>query len=145
MAASGGPAMSETWLPMQQSRQLVLEGGYQKKAHKLGTKDVDSPHGQQTFVKIGKTSDWLVKAAAGKRARPGCLGRTSLVDKLKRDLIAAVAGTDKAGPSSSGHATGPDNADPMRASVALDETGAQPKHTTLYHSLVRVCDGTDPV
>ena len=82
MKASFGPAMSETWLPDQLSRQLVLEGGYQKKAHKLDTKDVDEPHGQQTFVEIDKSADWLVKAAAGKSARPGCLGRTSLVEKL---------------------------------------------------------------
>ena len=115
MAASCGPAMSETWLPVQLSRQLVLEGGYQKKAHKLDTKDVDQPHGLQTFVKIEKGADWLVKATAGKRARPGCLGRTSLVERLKRDLIAAVAGTENGGPSSSGHAAGPDEADPMRA------------------------------
>ena len=107
MAASCGPAMSETWLPIQRSRQLVLEGGYQAKTHRLDTKDVDSPHGQQAFVHIDKSSDWLVKAAAGKSARPGCLGRTSLVEKLNRDLIAAVAGTDTGGPSSSGHAAGP--------------------------------------
>ena len=75
--------MSETWLPVQLSRQLVLEGGYQKKAQRLDTNDVDSPHGQQTLMKIDKTSDWLVKAAAGKSARPGCLGRTFLLEILK--------------------------------------------------------------
>ena len=82
MAASCGPAMSETWLPVQLSRQLVLEGGYQKKAHKLETKDVDDPNGLQTFVQIVKTDEWLVKAAAGKSARPGCLQSTPLVERL---------------------------------------------------------------
>ena len=129
MAASCGPATSETWLPIQLSRQLVLEGGYQKKAHRLDTQGVDSPHGQQAFVQIDKTSDWLVKAAAGKSARPGCLGRTSLVENLNHDLIIAVAGTANDGPSSSGHAAGPDEADPMRALAALGETGPPPKQT----------------
>ena len=80
MAASCGPAMSETWLPAQLSRQLVLEGGYQKKAHKLNTKDVDSPRGQQTFVKIDKSSDWLVKAGAGKSPAWVFVWGTSLVE-----------------------------------------------------------------
>ena len=97
MAAAGGPAMSETWLPVQLSRQLVLEGGYQKKAHKLDTKDVDDPCGLQTFVRIEKGADWLLKAAAGKSARPGCLVRTSLVEKLRRDLMAAVADPETMG------------------------------------------------
>ena len=112
MAASCGPAMSETWHPIHLSRQLVLEGGYQNKAHTLDTKDVDSPHDQPAFVHIDKSSDWLVKAAAGKSARPGCLGRTSVAENVQRDLIAVVAGTEKDGPSSYGHAAGPDEADP---------------------------------
>ena len=80
-------------------------------------------------MKIDKSADWLVKAAAGKSARPGCLCRTSLVEKLKRDLIAAVAGTENDGPSSSGHVAGPDEADPMSALAALEETGPSPKQT----------------
>ena len=107
--------MSETWLPVQLSRQLVLEGGYQKKAHKLVTKGVDGPHGLQTFVEIDKGADWLVKAAAGKSARPACSGRTSLVERLRYNLSAAVAVTENDGLASSGHAAGPDDADPINA------------------------------
>ena len=112
--------MSDAWRPIQLSRQLVLEGGYQTKTHRLETKDVTTPHGELTFVKVDKRQDWLVKAAAGKAARPGCLSRTTVVDAVKKALVAAVAARSADEPSPSNANANAQGQDPMDA---LDDLG----------------------
>ena len=124
------PDMSDVWHPIKVSRQLVLEGGYQNKAHRVESKDVATPDGDLTFVKIDKKQDWLVKSAAGKNARPGSLSRTTLVEVLKKELVAAVEAQLKDEPSTSSAAID----DPMAALAALEPGPITPKKRKCYIS-----------
>ena len=60
--------MPATWKPISLTRQLVFEGGYQNKSHRLDTRDVATQNGVDAFVRIDKRQDWLLKASVGKNA-----------------------------------------------------------------------------
>ena len=88
------PKGMPAWKPVTLTRQLVFEGGYQREAFRLDTKDIATDNGVEVFVKLTKNSEWLIKAAAGKGARPGALQRSKVFDDMKAKLVAAVAGPD---------------------------------------------------
>ena len=113
------------WRPISLTKQLVFEGGYQRKCFKLDCKEVATEHGVEVFVKICKKSDWLYKAIAGKDAQPLALSRTKLFGTLKEKLRAAVAG-----PSPDSQGSGPSD-DPM---AALVEIAPAPKKRKYYSS-----------
>ena len=116
--------MPATWKPISLTRQLVFEGGYQNKSHRLETRDVATQNGVDAFVRIDKRQDWLLKSSVGKNARPGALTRTKLFDELKAKLLAAVADS-----ASDSQGSAPDA--PMSALAAI---AAAPKMRKVYAS-----------
>ena len=62
--------MGGKWNPINLSRPLVIEGGYARKTHKLEAKDVATPGGTHSFVKIDKRQGWMYRTAVGMAARP---------------------------------------------------------------------------
>jgi hypothetical protein len=125
--AKAGPPGTPTWKPIALTRQLVFDGGYQRKAYKLDTKEIATDDGVEVFVKIDKRQEWLLKAAAGKGARPGALGRTKIFNALKTKLVAAVAAS---GQASDSQGSAPDG-DPMAALAAI---APAPKKRKAYES-----------
>ena len=45
------------WKPISMTKQLVFEGGYQRKSFRLVTKEVATDDGVESFVKIDKRQD----------------------------------------------------------------------------------------
>ena len=124
--------MASNWAPIKISRQLVLEGGFSNKAWKLEVKEVETFNGVEDFVKIDKRQEWLVKAAAGKSARPGALSRTKLFDEMKR-MLAEAAKCASPAPAVAASAE-----DPMEALATLEPPEVTPKRRKVYVSKRRV-------
>ena len=89
---------------------------------RLETKEVANDDGVESFVKIDKRQEWLLKAVAGKGARLGALARTKIFDSMKTKLLAAVA----AQADSQGSADA--DADPMAALAPLVSTPKKRKY-----------------
>jgi len=121
------------WAPIKVSRKLVIEGGFLAKAYHLDEKEVETPHGVRSFVKVDKRQEWLVKAAAGKGARPGALTMTKLLEAM-REILKEMAGEGNSEPAPE-DAAGPAVAeDPMEALAALQEKVEAPKKRKGYVS-----------
>ena len=120
--------MASTWAPIKISRQLVIEGGFSIKASKLEVKEVDTINGVADFVKVDKRQEWLVKAAAGKGARPGALSRTKLLDEMKEKLV------KEAKFASAAPAVAASAEDPMEALATLEPQEEPPKRRKVYVS-----------
>ena len=120
-------AKPATWKSISLTRQLVFEGGFQNKSYRLDTMDVATQVGVDSFVKINKSMEWLLKASVGKTAHKGSLTRTKLFGTLNAKLISAAA--DSAS-DSQGSATD----DPMSA---LAEITSAPKKRTRYYTSKR--------
>ena len=98
------------------------------KAWKLEVKEVDTINGVEDFVKIDKRQEWLVKAAAGKGARPGALSRTKLFDEMREKLVKEAKGASAA-PAVAASAD-----DPMEALATLEPQEEPPKRRKVYVS-----------
>ena len=98
------------------------------KACKLEVREVDTRHGVADFVKIDKRQEWLVKAAAGKGARPGALSRTKLLDEMKEKLV------KEAKFASAAPAVAASAEDPMEALATLEPQKEPPKRRKVYVS-----------
>ena len=99
--------MVAKWHPIKLSRPLVIAGGYARKTHKLETRDVATPDGTSSFVKVDKRQCWMYKTSVGMSAKPSALYRTNLLDTMKKALVAARKRHD---------------ADPMTAAVSADDS-----------------------
>ena len=73
-------------------------------------------------MKIDKKQEWLLKAVAGKGARPGALARTKIFDAMKKKLIAAVGAQDDS------QGTADADSDPMAALAPLVTTPKKRKY-----------------
>ena len=98
------------------------------KAWKLEVKEVDTINGVEDFVKIDKRQEWLVKAAAGKGARPGALSRTKLFDEMREKLV------KEAKCASAAPAVAASAEDPMEALATLEPQEEPPKRRKVYVS-----------
>ena len=77
--------------PVKLTKQWSIAGGRLGKPFGLtDVKDIDTPQGTVSFVKIDKNADWLLKAILG-TANKGALRRSTLFITLEKMLTHAVA------------------------------------------------------
>ena len=77
--------------PVKLTKQWSIAGGRLGKPFGLtDVKDIDTPQGTVSFVKIDKNADWLLKAMVG-TANKGALRRSTLSSSLGEKLTHAVA------------------------------------------------------
>ena len=77
--------------PVKLTKQWSIAGGRLGKPFGLAeVKDIDTPQGTVSFVKIDKNADWLLKAILG-TANKGALRRSTLFITLEKMLTDAVA------------------------------------------------------
>ena len=84
------PSMADVWIPVKLQKELTFEGGFLRKSTTVDSKDIETPEGLLTFVRLDKSSEWLIKATSGSKAQRGALRRTTLLETLKDKLMAAV-------------------------------------------------------
>ena len=84
------PSMADVWTPVKLQKELTFEGGFLRKATTVDSKDIETPEGLLIFVRLDKSSEWLIKATSGSKAQRGALRRTTLLETLKDKLMAAV-------------------------------------------------------
>ena len=77
--------------PVKLTKQWSIAGGRLGKPVGLtDVKDIDTPQGTVSFVKLDKNADWLLKAILG-TANKGALRRSTLFSSLGEKLTHAVA------------------------------------------------------
>ena len=77
--------------PVKLTKQWSIAGGRLGKPFGLAeVKDIDTPQGTVSFVKLDKNADWLLKATLG-TASKGALRRSTLFITLEKMLTDAVA------------------------------------------------------
>ena len=70
-----------TFAPIKLAWKWSLAGGRLSKPHGLDTKDIDTPLGPVSFVKVDKNARWLLKAVVGS-AKKGGLRRSTIFHTL---------------------------------------------------------------
>jgi hypothetical protein len=84
------------WRPIAIKTQLTFTGGFQNKSYVMETTEVQVGDTQQVFVKFDKNAEWLVKACGGPTAQRGALKRTTIIEELKKKLVASGSDTNVA-------------------------------------------------
>ena len=79
-----------TLAPVKLVRQWSIEGGRLSKPHVLDVKDIDTPGGAVSFVRLDKNADRLLKTLFG-TANKGALRRSKIFSTLGTMLIDAKA------------------------------------------------------
>jgi hypothetical protein len=81
---------------------MTFTGGFTNKSYVLTTTEITVGDTIETFVKVDKNAEWLLKATMGNSGRKGALKRTIVIEQLKLKAeeitIPAVADPDKADP-----------------------------------------------
>ena len=112
--------------PIKLSKQWSIEGGaWSSKPIGLDTKDVDTASGPESFIKLEKKADWLIRVTTGLPNR-GALRRTSIFTLLAKKLAETVANQESG--SDSGSSAVAESGSPARGTIdpmsQLEELGS---------------------
>jgi hypothetical protein len=81
---------------------MTFSGGFTNKSYVLTTTEITVGDTIETFVKVDKNAEWLLKASMGNNGRKGALKRTTVIEQLKikaeEKMMPAVAVRDKEDP-----------------------------------------------
>jgi len=120
------PLGAGKWSPICKLTSLSLQGGFAKKPVVVESIDV----GSETFLKLEKSSEWLLKMSGGPKMQRGGLARSRVVEKLR-----AACGMDSQRQEVNKD-TNVDTDDPMQAVDACAYDGAlseQKRRKTYNH------------
>ena len=79
------------WKPISIHTRLTFSGGFQNKSFALETSEIDIQGKIESFVKIDKNAEWLLKASLGPTAQRGALKRSQVIEEMKAKLCQKIS------------------------------------------------------
>ena len=84
---------AKQWRPVSLSPALVLSGGYQNRKYNIATETVNTATGEQQFVHVKKSDNWLLHACRGSGYKREDLKRSKILDILTEKAVMAMEGS----------------------------------------------------
>ena len=76
------PPGAKSWQPIRLLPALAFTGGYQNQTYTIATECINTATGEQQFVHVKKSDNWLLHACRGSGYRRGDLKRSKILDTL---------------------------------------------------------------
>ena len=76
------PQGAKPWQPVRLFPALAFTGGYQNQKYTIATECINTATGEQQFVHVKKSDNWLLHACRGSGYRRGDLKRSKILDAL---------------------------------------------------------------